>query len=123
MNFDKTDPCEHDDDYGHFCVLEENLYANNYVQRVYLQNNRYISLFNYEKPSLYPPDYYYDNYIRITIPNQNKFDKENTQKKYRKNDHDDDNGKGLNKKIFIMVTQLCVFSLFVSAVVIIITMR
>ena len=122
MNFDKTDACENDNDYGHFCVLEENLYANNYVQRVYLQNNRYITLHNYDKPSLYPADYYYDNSIRITIPSQIKFDKENTQKKYNKND-DDDNDKYSNKKIFIMLTQMCAFSFFVSAVVIIITMR
>jgi hypothetical protein len=123
MNFDKTDACENDNDYGHFCVLEENLYANNYVQRVYLQNNKYITLHNYDKPSLYPVDYYYDNSIRITIPSQIKFDKENTQKKYNHKNDDDDNGKGVNKKIFIMLTQMCVFSVFVSAVVIIITMH
>jgi hypothetical protein len=125
MNFDKTDACEHDDDYGHFCVLEENLYANHHVQRVYLQNNRYISLYNYDKPSLYPADYYYDNSIRITIPSQIKFETEKHQRN-RMNNHkndDDDNGKGMNKKIFIILTQMCVFSVFVSAVVIIMTMR
>jgi hypothetical protein len=129
MNFDKTDPCEHDNDYGHFCVLEENTHANNYVQRVYIQNNRYITLHNYDKPSLYPVDYYYDNSIRVTMPGKIKFDKEKTQKRYNnihnhKNDDDDDNDKGINKKIFIILTHMCVFSIFVStAVVIIMTMR
>jgi hypothetical protein len=134
MNFDKTNVHDEDNDYGHFCVLEENTHANNYVQRVYIQNNRYITLHNYDKPSLYPADYYYDNSIRVTMPGKIKFEKENTQKKYYHNNHnnhknddrddDDDNDKGINKKIFIILTHMCVFSIFVStAVVIIMTMR
>jgi hypothetical protein len=131
MNFDKTNVYDEDNDYGHFCVLEENAHANNYIQRVYIQNNRCITLHNYDKPSLYPVDYYYDNSIRITMPGKAKIETENTQKKYNKdgNDNEDDdehdhgNNKYSNKKIFIMLTQMCVFSVFVSAVVIIITMR
>jgi hypothetical protein len=44
---------------------------------------------------------------------------------HHKNDDDDDdnNKKGARDKIFIMLTQMCVFSIFVSAVVIIMTMR
>jgi len=67
----------------------------------------------------------------ITLPpiNRNEKIKFETEKHARnrmnnhKDDDDDDNGKGVNEKIFIMLTQMCVFSLFVSAVVIIITMR
>lgn len=125
MNFDKINVHDEDNDYGYFCVLEENAHANNYIQRVYIQNNRCITLHNYDKPSIYPVDYYYDNSMRVTIPNQIKFEKENTQKKYNKNDEsgDDDNNKYSNNKIFIMFTQICIFSFFVSAVVIIMTMR
>jgi len=129
MNFDKTDACEHDNDYGHFCILEENTHANNYVQRVYIQNNRYITLHNYDKPSLYPADYYYDDSTRVIMPSKIKFETENHQRKYNNNNDnnhkndDDDNGKGINKKIFIMLTHMCVFSFLVSAVVIIMTMR
>jgi hypothetical protein len=37
MIFDKTNiDDEHDDDYGHFCILEESLHANNYYQKVYI---------------------------------------------------------------------------------------
>ena len=126
MNFDKTNVHDEDNDYGHFCVLEENAHANNYIQRVYIQNNRYITLHNYDKPSLYPVDYYYDNSIRMSMPGKTKFETENKQKKYNKNsddDDDNDNNKYGNQKIFIMITQMCVFSFFVSAVVIIMTMR
>lgn len=133
MNFDKTNAYDEDNDYGHFCVLEENVHANNYIQRVYIQNNRCITLHNYDKPSLYPVDYYYDNSIRITIPGKAKMQNENPKRKYNKNsddghdshngDSDDDNHKGSNKKIFIMLTQMCVFSFFVSTVVIIMMMR
>jgi hypothetical protein len=128
MNFDKTNVYEEDNDYGHFCILEENTHANNYVQMVYIQNNRYNTLHNYDKPSLYPVDYYYyDNSMRVTMPGKIKFDKENTQKKYYHNNHknddrddDDDNHKGVNKKIFIFLTHMCVFSIFVSTVVVVV---
>jgi len=135
MNFDKTNTeHDYDDDYGHFCVLEENTHVNNYVQRVYIQNNRYIIMHNYDKPSLYHVDYYYDDSLCVTIPvklENLKNEMIQMSKPYSNNNHhknddhddDDDNKKGARDKIFVMLTQMCVFSIFVSAVVIIMTMR
>jgi hypothetical protein len=85
---------------------------------------------NYDKPSLYPADYYYDDSVYVTIPvklenlkNEMIHMSKPCSNNNHKNDDDDDNKKGTRDKIFIMLTQMCVFSIFVSAVVIIMTMR
>lgn len=132
MNFDKTNIHEQDEDYGHFCVLEDNSYMNNYHQKVYVHNNEgCVALYDYDKPSLYPVDYYYDDSIRLTIPV--KIEKEKTKMIQMSNprrnynnhknddggDDDDDNHKGSHDKIFMIFAQLCIFSMFVSTVVII----
>ena len=131
MNFDKTNS-DHDyeDDYGHFCILEENAHVNNYVQRVYIHNDTHITMHNYDKPSLYPADYYYDDSVYVTIPvklenlkNEMIHMSKPCSNNNHKNDDDDDNKKGTRDKIFIMLTQMCAFSIFISAVVIIMTMR
>ena len=131
MNFDKTNiDQDYDDDYGHFCILEENAHVNNYVQRVHIHKDTYITMHNYDKPSLYPVDYYYNDSVYVTIPVK----LENVKKEMihmskpcsnnnHKNDDDDDNKKGTRDKMFVMLTHMCVFSIFVSAVVIIMSMR
>ena len=138
MNFEKTNVHDEDNDYGYFCVLEENTYMNNYHQKVYVQNNRYITMHDYVKPSLYPINYYYDDLVvnipqlRLDIESPKPVNVSNSQRKHTnqynasqnnyKND-DDDNGKGTNKKIFVVLTQMCIFTVFISSVVVIMTMR
>jgi hypothetical protein len=130
MNFDKTDDCEHDDDYGHFCVLEESPYVSNYHQKIYIQNNRLITVHNYHKPSLYPADYYHGDSHHITISAAAAGENLKTEMihmsnphRNHKNDDDDDSNKGSRDKILISLIEMCIFSMFVSAVVIIMTMN
>jgi hypothetical protein len=84
---------------------------------------------NYDNPSMRPVDYYYDDSVYVTIPAK----KENFKNEMirmstpcKNNNHkndDDDNNKGSRDKMFVMLTHMCIFSIFVSAVVIIMTMN
>jgi hypothetical protein len=120
MNFENFDKyIEEDDDYGHYCNLEEN-YINNYHQKVYFYNAHAI-LTNNDKPSLYAVDYYYypdvpdDKYIKIKtlkyeVKKETKPEEKKEENKY--------------KKYMVKLTKYSIeimFSIFVVSTVYIIT--
>jgi hypothetical protein len=125
-NFDKSIDNYDDDDYGHFCNLENN-YINDYHQKVYFYNAHAI-LTNDDKPSLYSIDYYYypdvpdDKYVKI------KTFKYELEKKETKSDEKEENPEtkpeeNKYKKYMVKLTKVCIeiamFSIFASAVYII----
>lgn len=125
MNFENFDKyIEENDDYGHYCNLEEN-YINNYHQKVYFYNAHAI-LTNNDKPSLYSVDYYYypdvpdDKYIKI------KSFKYEIKKEIKPDDiplEEEPKYKKYFQKIGTTCIEMVMFSVFVSAIYIIIQMH
>lgn len=122
-NFDKSS--EENDDYGHYCNLEDN-YITNYHQKVYFYN-AYAILTNNDKPSLYSVDYYYypdvpnNKYVKIKTfkyeVKKEKKSEENIPKIQEKN------YKKYFRKIGTICIEICMFSLFVSSIYMIMQMH
>jgi len=120
-NFDKYTDNQDDDDYGHYCNLENN-YINNYHQKVYFYNAHAI-LTNDDKPSLYSIDYYYypdvpdDKYIKIKTFKY-EVEKKETIPETIPEDH---KYKKYFQKVGITCMEIVMFSIFVVSTVYIIT--
>jgi ATP-dependent Zn protease len=110
MNFENL--CYDSDDdcgYGFYCNLE-NDYSHYHIKN-YKQNKLYIKIHNYDKPSIFPTEYYLDT-------SKDKIEIE------MKDDDDEDKFAKKKNSIFIRIFgQLCIFSIFISTVVMIMKMR